>query len=261
MTLFRDFRASLHERAFWAYAVWLDIITHYRRTRLGPIWMLVPPLVYMLGLGFLYAHIMGKDPAKFIPHLGFGTMLWRLAVRAITDSAGVFASHQPFIMDGRTRYTDFVLRAFAKSFLYFAVGFVEILIIIAFVPSISALGMMSLAVTLPVFILNVLWISVVVALLGARFPDIKETIGTVLIFGFLVTPILWDASMVPPDTLRGTVMRLNPFFHLIEFVRAPVLGATVEVSTYCVIGFMTVFGWIVSTLLYKRYARFVPLWI
>ncbi|MGQ4660290.1 ABC transporter permease [Lysobacter sp. F6437] len=261
MNLLNDMRGSLRDRGFWAYAVWLDIATQYRRTRLGPLWLVMPPLAYVLGIGYLYSQMMGGNPQSFIPHLGFGYILWRLAILGITDAANVFTAHHAFIMDGRTRFTDYILRTFAKSFLYFAVGLLIVLAIVMLVADGHRLDLLTLFVTLPIFIINVIWISVVVALTGARFPDVKEMISTVLVFGFLLTPILWDASMVPPETVRGMVMRFNPFFHLLEFVRAPALGTMPETGTLYVIVGMTVFGWLLATLLYRRYARFVPLWI
>lgn len=260
-SLMRDMRISLSNHEFWAYAVWLDIATRYRRTRLGVGWLLLPPLAYVLGIGYLYSHMMGGNPEDFIPHLGFGYILWRLSIQTITESADVFSAHQPFIMDGRTRFTDFVLRTFAKSFLFFVVGLAVVVAIVLLVSPADHASLFSLIVTLPVLFINVLWMAIVISLFGARFPDTKEMISTILIFGFLLTPILWDASMVPPETARGIAMRLNPFFHLIEFVRAPALGQMPEMLTLYAIAGMSVLGWTAANYLYNRYARFVPLWI
>lgn len=256
-----DLRSSMGEREFWAYAVWLDLVSRYRRMRLGVLWLLLPPLTYVLGLGFLYSHMMGSDPARFIPHLGLGYIMWRFAIQMLTESADVFAIHQAFIMDGRVRYTDYVLRTFAKSALYFGVGFLVVFGVLLVTPLVKNLWLLSLVVTLPIFALNVVWMSMVISLFGARFRDTREIISTGVIFGFLLTPVLWDASMVPPDTIRGLVMRFNPFFHLIEFVRAPVLGLMPEDVTLWVTAGMTVLGWLGAAYLYRRYARFVPLWI
>jgi ABC-type polysaccharide/polyol phosphate export permease len=259
--LFDDIRSSLQHRAFWAYATWLEVITRYRRTRLGVLWMVLPPVIYVFGLGFLYAHMMGQSAAAFIPHLGIGYILWRFAIQMITESGDVFALHQAFIMDGRTRFTDYVFKTFAKSFLYFVVGLVIVLVALFFNPLVNKLSIATLALTLPVFILNVIWMSTIIALVGARIRDTKEIISTGLIFGFLLTPILWDVSLVPPDTLRGVLVRFNPFFHLVEFVRAPVLGAMPEALTLSVVAAMTLLGWLAAALFYNRYARYVPLWI
>jgi lipopolysaccharide transport system permease protein len=56
-------------------------------------------------------------------------------------------------------------------------------------------------------------------------------------------------------------MRFNPFFHLIEFVRAPALGMIPEASTVVVVLAMTVGGWLVASLVYRRYSRYIPLWV
>jgi ABC-type polysaccharide/polyol phosphate export permease len=261
MLLLHDMRASLKERAFWAYATWLEMITRYRRTRLGVLWMIMPPVAYVLGLGYLYAHMMSKSAAEFIPHLGIGYVLWRFAIQTIIESGDVFTLHQAFIMDGRTRFTDYVLRTFARSFLYLIFGLLVVVGVLLFDPLVKNVSISTLFITMPIFVANVLWMATVVALLGARIRDTKEVITTGLIFGFLLTPILWDASVVPVDTVRGILMRFNPFFHLIEFVRAPALGAMPEISTFWAVAGMTVGGWAFAAFLYNRYARYVPLWI
>ena len=79
-------------------------------------------------------------------------------------------------------------------------------------------------------------------MLGARFPDLHEFSATIFIFGFLLTPIVWRADYMPVDTWRGFFARLNPAFHLIEFVRAPLLGEAVETPTLYVMGGMTAAG-------------------
>lgn len=221
----------------------------------------MPSLVYVLGLGYLYAHMMGKSAAEFIPHLGIGYVLWRFAIQAVTESGDTFLVHQAFIMDGRTRFTDYVLRTLSKSFLYLVAGLAVVVTILLLDPGISNLLILTLLVTVPVYIANVLWMSVIVALLGGRIRDTKEVVSTGLIFGFLLTPILWDVSMVPPESLRGVIVRFNPFLHLIEFVRAPVLGSPVSSLTLWVVAGLTLGGWMLAAFLYRRYARYVPLWI
>ncbi len=64
-----------------------------------------------------------------------------------------------------------------------------------------------------------------VLLLGtfcARFRDILPIVASVMQIAFFMTPVIWK-----PEQL-GTGQRflpLNPFFDLLEIVRAPLLGA------------------------------------
>jgi ABC-type polysaccharide/polyol phosphate export permease len=85
--------------------------------------------------------------------------------------------------------------------------------------------------------------------------------GSVFMIGFILTPILWYAKDAPMGTLHGTLMRLNPAFHLIEVVRAPLLGEPVDLLSLGVVVAMAVLGWTLWFWAFRRYARYVPLWV
>ena len=103
--------------------------------------------------------------------------------------------------------------------------------------------------------------SALFALVGARFPDFGQLLNTISIFLFLLTPIIWYVDTVPASSTRGQLMRLNPFFHMVEIVRAPIMGNAVEAGTLWYVAGMSVIGLLVATVAYRRYARYVPLWI
>jgi len=90
---------------------------------------------------------------------------------------------------------------------------------------------------------------------------LAQLLGTVSIFLFLLTPIIWYPEMMPEGSLRGRLMYLNPFYHFVEMFRAPLMGKVVETSSYWYVGIMTLVGLLISTWSYRRYARYVPLWI
>ncbi|TWI02984.1 ABC-2 type transport system permease protein/lipopolysaccharide transport system permease protein [Luteimonas cucumeris] len=257
----RDLLASLREPEFWAYSSWLDIVTKYRRSRLGLVWLLLPPLLYVGGIGYLFAGVYGKDPLVFMPHLGVGYLIFRLLTNIITESSGVLSGHAGFILDGRVRLTDFVLRTLAKALFYSAAALPIVVVALALSPILQPIGLVLFIPSFLLILWNTVWIGMVVALLGARFPDIKELTGSLFLFAFVFTPIIWYASHTPPGSIRGAVMRVNPLFHMVELVRAPLLGEAVEAGTLAYLGIMSVLGWIVAGYLYRRYARFVPIWV
>jgi ABC-2 type transport system permease protein len=259
--MLRHFRESLREPAFWAYATWLGIVTNYRRSRLGVLWLMTPPVIYVLGLGSFFASLQGRPLTHFLAHVAVGYLVFRLITSVITDSTGVLAANQAFILDGRVRITDFVLRVVARALFYSAVALPVVAAALWIYPDLQAANFAWLLATLPLVLLNAVWVSVVFALVGARFPDTEQFIGNVFMFLFLLTPIIWYAEQAPPESLRGVLMRFNPLFHLIEAVRAPLLGEPLNASSLRVVVGMAVAGWLVAALAYRRYARFVPLWI
>jgi ABC-2 type transport system permease protein len=259
--MLRHFRESLREPAFWAYATWLGIVTNYRRSRLGVLWLMLPPVLYIWGLGAFFAGMNGRSLTEYAAHVGVGFLLFRLLTSVVLDSTGVLAANQAFILDGRVRITDFVLRVLARSLFYAGVALPVVAVALWLAPQVQPEGFVWLLVSLPLVLLNATWVSVVCSLIGARFPDTEQFIGNVFLFLFLLTPIIWYAEQAPPDSTRGLLMRFNPLFHLIESVRAPLLGEPLQVASLQFSAVMALAGILVAAFVYRRYARFVPLWI
>lgn len=252
---------SLHQPEFWGYSSWLDIVTKYRRTRLGLIWILVPVAVFVGAIGSVYSRIMGHDPAFYIPYLAIGFTVWRFMVQCTNESASILRGHKSFIMDGRTRLTDYVLRSIAKAFFYFICAVLVIIGALIWSPDMHWPRIFTLALTFPIIVLNMAWWSTCVAVIGSRHADTGEMINTALRFGMLLTPILWVGDRFEAGSAFWWAVHINPAYHLINFVRAPILGQAIDPITIAYLAILSICGWLATIWLYRRYARFVPLWI
>jgi ABC-2 type transport system permease protein len=259
--LWSDLRASLGNPEFWAFSSWLDLLVRARRSALGPFWLMAPALVYVFGLGSFFAEMQGKRIGEFAAYVALGAMVFRTLMSAVIGSSNVFNSSQSFIMDGQMRMTDYLLQSLAKSFFDLCMYLPVTVVALALFGGFSWEGLLWAPVTLLVIYVNGLWITVVFALGGARLPDLGQLVQNVSIFLFLLTPIIWYAETMPAGSLRGQLMRFNPFYHFVTLFRAPILGQPVEPASYWYVGIMTVGGLVLATVLYRRYARFVPLWI
>lgn len=262
MTLFTHLAASLRRPDHWLYASWLDTISRYRRNRLGLLWLFVPTAVYIWGIGgFLGAMQPGLDLPRFFAHIALGFTVFRLASTVLTDATTVFASSQSYIYDGSLRLTDFVLRALGRTGFHFLLTLPIVLVVVIGSPDFAWNGIPLALVGALVLAVNLFFFAVVFALLGARLPDLHEFTGSATLALFLLTPIVWHAEAAPEGTLRGALMRSNPFHHLLEVIRTPLLGGSVEPLTWIYLGAMTLAGVIAATFAYRRFARQVPVWL
>lgn len=252
---------SFKNPAFWGYSTWLDIVVRYRRASLGLWWIFVPPLLYMLGLGYFYSRLAQRNMLDYIPHLGLGFMLYRLVTTVVIESTSVLPNHSGFILDGKVRLTDFVLRVIFKGVFYFVCSMIVLVPLLLFSPQFHLSGILPSLLGLAFVLANLMWMAGVISLFGARYPDTHEFMGNVFLLGFVITPILWDKSAAPAHTIHGLLMRLNPAFHMIEVVRAPLLGELIEPASQLIIFFSAVFGWMLWGWAFRRYSRFVPLWV
>lgn len=256
-----DLRGSFRNPEFWAMSSWLDIIVRARKSRLGVLWLMAPAFVYVFGLGFFFASMQGQSIMTFVAHVALGAMVFRTMMSAVIGSANVFSASQAFIMDGHVRLSDYLLQSLAKSFFDFCMYLPFVVIALLMFRGVLPIGLLMAPVVLLLLYINALWMSVVFSLIGARFPDFGQLLSNASVFLFLLTPIIWHPELMPADSVRGQLMRFNPFYHFVSLFRGPILGQQIEPLTYWYMGIMTAVGLLLATLLYRRYARFVPLWI
>jgi ABC-type polysaccharide/polyol phosphate export permease len=262
MSLFTHLSASLRRPDHWLYASWLDTVSRYRRHRLGLLWLFVPTAVYIWGIGgFLGAMQPGLDLPRFFAHIGLGFAVFRLASTVLTDATTTFASSQAYIYDGSLRLTDFILRSLARTVHHFLLTLPIVAVVVLGSPDFQWSGVPWAVLGLLLVLLNLFFHAVLFALLGARLPDLHELAGSATLALFLITPIVWHADAAPAGTVRGALMRANPFHHMLDVVRAPLLGGSIEPLTWAYLGAMTVMGVVLATLAYTRFARRVPAWL
>ena len=260
-SLLRDLRDSFANPSYWAYSTWLEFGAKYRRSRLGLLWAMVPSIAYIWGMGSFFGSMRHLPLSVMVPHVALGTNEFRMITSTVTESAGVFGGNQSFILDNRIRLTDLLMRTLSKGLFYFIVAIPVVVAAMLIADDFVWWALPGAFVAFLLVLVTTLWMSVLMSLLGARFSDAQELIGSIMLFAYVLTPIIWLKDDMPPGTLRGDFMRLNPLFHLLEVLRAPLLGHSVERMSLVYVAVMTPIGILAAMLAYRRFARRVPIWI
>jgi ABC-type polysaccharide/polyol phosphate export permease len=92
-----------------------------------------------------------------------------------------------------------------------------------------------------------------VAVISARFRDIPQAVASVTQAAAIMTPVFWRPDRIP-QAYRW-ILDFNPFYHLLEAVRAPLLGATVAPHSYAFLAAMGAVGWGFTFWLFSRTRR------
>jgi ABC-type polysaccharide/polyol phosphate export permease len=257
----KEVKESLRNPEFWALSSWLDIIVRARKSRFGMLWLMAPSVVYVFGLGTFFQGMQSGERAGFYAHVALGAMIFRTLMSSIIGSANVFHGSHAFIMDGHVRLTDYLMQSLARSFFDMCMYLPVVVVTLVMLGGVSWSGLLLAIPCLVLLYVNALWISAVFGLAGARFQDFGQLLNNISIFLFLLTPIIWYPDAMPEGSSRAMLMKLNPFYHFVEVFRAPIMGDAVEATSLWYLGVMTVVGLAIATWAYRRYARFVPLWI
>ena len=95
-------------------------------------------------------------------------------------------------------------------------------------------------------------------MVSARFRDVPQLINSVVQIVFFVTPIMWK-----PELLRNAtyIAELNPFYHLIEIVRAPLLGSLPSANSYLAVLLITLINLIFVGAFFARFRSRISYWV
>lgn len=252
---------SLRRIQLWVYTSWFEFLIRYRKTMLGPLWLLVGPALFISLLGLLYAHVGGIPVEKFIPHLTIGIVVWTLITGFLVGSTRVFQKAQAQIMQDGIDLIDIVMVSVLSTVIHFAHQVVLIIVVLAFfkVP-ITPYALVSL-VGLVLLIINGIWLTIVFGIIGARFRDLAEIVQAIMRIAFLATPVIWMPSKTGRGGVMGAFLDFNPFYHFLELIRAPLLGTPIEPLSWILVLSITVTGFLLAYISTRLLAKNIALWV
>lgn len=216
-----------HER--WLYMAVQDIKLRYRRSIIGPWWVTISTGVMVIILGFLWSHIFGNNLENYLPFFAVGFVLWGWMSAQVLDAAGGLFQFQDVIKQLKLPFPIFTLRLNVRQLIVLAHNAIIIALVLLLTgKGLSWINLFSIP-NLILIQLNLTLLSIVVTIFCSRYQDMTQVVnaGTQIVFFF--TPILWQV-----ETLKNRIYlaELNPVYHWIEMIRAPLLGYLPSLSNY-----------------------------
>jgi ABC-2 type transport system permease protein/lipopolysaccharide transport system permease protein len=257
-TAWSDMIAGLAAWRLWVRLGWNDILQRYRRSILGPFWLTASMAIMIVALGILYAGLFNTPVEDFLPFLCVGLLVWNLVASFLTEGGTLFTGSESYIKQIRLPYSVYVYRSTWSKLVTFFHNFIiyfAVLLYFQIWPGTVAL----LAIPgLTVVLVNGALASLSIGIISARFRDVPPLIGSVVQIVFFVTPIFWK-----PEMLKGRdyITDLNPFFHLLEIVRAPLLGGVPSAKSYLAVLLITLINIAITGVFFSRFRSRISYWV
>ena len=242
----------------WGLLAWQDIRRRYRRSVLGPLWLTISMGVLVAALGTLYGTLLKADISEYVPHLALGFIFWSLISSLVGESCSAFISAEDIIKETDLPLSIHVYRVVWRNLLILGHNG-AIFVVVALVFSIwpGATGLLSIPGVV-LLGMNGIWVGFALGIICARFRDVPPIVASVMRIAFFLTPIIWMPKQL---TGKAAFVDVNPFFHFLELVRAPLLGQAPGLVSWIVVSSITAGGWLVTFMLLHRYRRRIAYWI
>lgn len=255
-----DLRQCLSMQTAWVNLSFHDIRSKYRRTHLGPWWMVIGMTITLGMMSTLWSVIFGLDWRQYLPYMITGIVTWYWLSAYILGACDLFAAEFSGLIKAMpvsplVYILRFVIRGFILHLHYMLIPLMT-MVITGTAPSWSLLFWFPVSSAL--ILMNAAFISVYLGFLCARVRDISQLIKSILPAILLLTPAIWHPSMLGNYVILA---ELNPFTHFLEIVRAPLLGGSVDWLSIMVVLAVTVINFCIAAVVYKRYRRYLVFWI
>lgn len=261
----RDLVRGYRQHELWLQLGWQDIKQRYRRSVLGPLWITIATGVMALALGLLYSVLFKIPVAEFLPHVTVGLIMWNFISGCIKEGSQVFIENEGLIKQLPSALSVHVYRLVWKQTLFLGHNLVIWLILMLLYPRPLGWDLLLAIPAMALLIVNGVWVVMFFGIIATRYRDVAPLLeaGTQLLF--YVTPIVWMTQTLQDQggaiSERAKLAQLNPLYHYMEVVRAPLIGAELPTYHWWVVLGCTVVGLFLALLAMKQWRFRVSYWV
>lgn len=248
----RALAAGVRATPLWLQVSFEDVRFRYRRTYLGPLWLTLSMAFLMLTLGLLYSGFFDVETRIYLPYVGVSLISWTLIAGIVNESAVTLGQNGHLIKNTPLPIAVFALRVVAHNLVIFAHNIAIVPFVYLAWPDYLNWHLLLFVPGMALFALNAVPVAIALSLLGGRFRDVTQIVTNLMVVAFFLTPVFWTPELAGA---RAFVVDWNPFYHVLELLRRPVLGQAPAPGSWVVVTASAAFWWAVAYNLSRRYRR------
>lgn len=207
-----------------------DFVSRYKQTILGPVWLIIQPIMTSLVFTVIFGQI-AKLPTDGLPQILFylsGTILWHYFSNCLTGTSNTFIANAGIF--GKVYFPRLVIpiSIVISNLIMDIIQFTMFLaFMIYFILRGSDIHLTLWALTFPLLIILMaglgLGFGIIVSSLTTKYRDLTYLVGFGVSLWMYVTPVIYPVSSIP-GKLRW-IADINPISPIVETFRTGFLGA------------------------------------
>jgi ABC-type polysaccharide/polyol phosphate export permease len=248
----RDVRTSFQRIGLaWSLAQH-DVVSRYRGSILGPFWITLSMGLMVAGMGFLYARLFSISLHDNIPFVATGIVFFGVISGIINEGCDTFVQASGMLSQTSLPMFTFVWRTVFRNAINLAHNMVIVLGVLIYFGYWRTMNLPVALLGLALLFVNAAWAGMLAGIASARFRDVPQIVISVMQFAIFMTPVFWQPGRLGR---AHAILVFNPFYHLLEGVRAPLLGQQPDAHTYSFAALLAVVGWALTFTVFTRTRR------
>jgi ABC-2 type transport system permease protein/lipopolysaccharide transport system permease protein len=253
-----DLLEGLKMHEVWRTFALHEIRQRFRRSVLGPFWLTLSMGIMVAALGLVFSTLFGQNVSETLPFIAIGLIFWGLLTANITEGSTVFIGSESYIRNVPLPVSVHFYRMMARNLIIWAFNMAIYLVVLVWFRIVPDWHFLLFIPGFALFIVNTAWMGLAAGILSTRFRDIPQVITNVVQVIFFLTPVFWSPAVLEH---RPAFVEWNPLYHLLELVRAPLIGHDIAAHSWLFALGLAVAGVAFTLYLYRRaYAR-IAYWV
>jgi ABC-type polysaccharide/polyol phosphate export permease len=175
-------------------------------------------------LSFIFGGLFGSDwRANFAMTIS-GILCWSITGGYLADAANTFISAGDLMNTMRLPLTFHIFLMLYKNVINFLAQLIALWIVLLLL-KLGAVPSISLIFGLAIVLVNSTFLSIIIAMPATRFRDVYQSVSFAVQILFFLTPVFWAPAQMQGKR-AAILLTYNPFAHLLELLRQPLLGHT-----------------------------------
>jgi ABC-type polysaccharide/polyol phosphate export permease len=242
----------------WLYQAYHELTVKYKRTILGSLWVSGSMVATSLAVSIVFGGLFGQSLEKMLPYCMGGLLAANLCFFAVTDSGETLMSTSGIIRNHAYPFTYYIFEHMCRLFFLFLHN-LAVYIVLMIILGTLKIPHWSILLGLPlVFIYMFTW-GMLTAMLSARFRDMRYLLPYIGQLLFFLTPLYWFSKDL--SGWRTLIVDINPFFALVQLIRAPLLGEAPTMHNWMMAGGVCATGIVLWLIFFSAYRRKIPFWV
>lgn len=252
----RDLADGIRLWDIWGRLCINEVKRRYRRTLLGPMWVSVSLGIFAIVLAFVWSTLFKQNIPEYLPYLLSGLLPWMMFSSCIGEACSAFIAAEATMKSRQFPYSTLIHAVVARNAVIFGHNLLTYVLVAAVCGVAVTPATLLVIPGFVILIVNLGWMSMLVAILCLRFRDFQQLVTIVLQVVMFITPIFWPVSALVGQ--RAIIVDVNFLYHLIDLVRSPLLGKAAAMQSYLLCIAVAGTGWLVAYwLLAKKRHRLV----
>jgi ABC-type polysaccharide/polyol phosphate export permease len=235
-----------------------DLKARYRRSALGPFWLTLGTAAGTLGLGLVWSELFKIDRATFVPALTAGLIMWQFLSGCLTEATTTYWRQAGIIRNLSLPLSMHPIQMVIKHVINLVHNFPVFIVVVIWFNVPLNVNTLLFIPCLMLVLGNLLWMTMLLSMLGARFRDLEYLIGAAMPVLMFLSPVFYRPNYLP---VTEHLMWFNPFSHFIELVRYPLLGGIPPAFVVITNIVFLILGWGVALFLFSAKRTRIAYWV